>query len=231
MRRIRPGPKVPHHWSRLDEVRAKLSSPLTAGADPTTVEKDLEAHRQLLLKQAEELAAAKRQLEINRREYDRAHGFTPAGDNPSRAGLIRRRGGGLGAEIARDGAESPACHGATRLQHPRQEHARGAAARAEPPRGRRAARTAGNQLINAATRAVDPMYATPPQLSRSRRCSTGRTRPRDTRVRSPHQAGTGITGPPMRAPPAQGQPPGIGSAAAAGHHQAGIRRKNPRGRR
>jgi hypothetical protein len=44
----------------MDEVRAKLSSPLTAGADATTIEADLEAHRQLLLQQAEELAAAKR---------------------------------------------------------------------------------------------------------------------------------------------------------------------------
>ncbi|KAK1644069.1 hypothetical protein QYE76_061874 [Lolium multiflorum] len=102
------GPKAPAPPSRLDEVRAKLSSPLTAGADPSSIEKDLEAHRQLLLKQAEELSAAKRQMEITQREYNRAHGFTPAGDNPSRAGQIRRRGGGLGAEIARDGAESPA---------------------------------------------------------------------------------------------------------------------------
>ncbi|KAK1665044.1 hypothetical protein QYE76_053203 [Lolium multiflorum] len=83
------GPKEPPPPSRLDEVWEKLSSPLTAGADPTTIEADLESHRQLLLKQAEELAAAKRQLEITRREYDRAHGFTPAGNNPSRAGQIR----------------------------------------------------------------------------------------------------------------------------------------------
>jgi hypothetical protein len=85
-----------------------LSSPLTAGGDPATIEADLEEHRQLLLRQAEELATAKRQLEITRREYDRAHGFTPGGDNPSRAGQIRRRGGGLAAEIDRDGAEAPA---------------------------------------------------------------------------------------------------------------------------
>ncbi|KAK1653716.1 hypothetical protein QYE76_071521 [Lolium multiflorum] len=102
------GPRAPAPPSRLDEVRAKLSSPLTAGADPSSIEKDLETHRQLLLMQAEELSAAKRQMEITQREYNRAHGFTPAGDNPSRAGHIRRRGGGLGAEIARDGAESPA---------------------------------------------------------------------------------------------------------------------------
>jgi hypothetical protein len=43
----------------------------------------LEAYRLLPLKQAEEVAVAKRQLEITRREYDRTHGFTPAGNNPS----------------------------------------------------------------------------------------------------------------------------------------------------
>ncbi|KAK1649207.1 hypothetical protein QYE76_067012 [Lolium multiflorum] len=100
------GPKAPPPPSRLDEVRAKLSSPVTAGANPTTIEADLEAHRRLLLMQAEELATAKRQLEITQREYNRAHGLTPGGDNPSRAGQIRRRGGGLGAEIDRDGAEA-----------------------------------------------------------------------------------------------------------------------------
>ncbi|XP_051178949.1 uncharacterized protein [Lolium perenne] len=102
------GPKEPAPPSRLDEVRAKLSSPLTAGGDATVVEADLEAHRQLLLKQADELATAKRQLEITRCELDRAHGVTPGGNNPSRAGMIRRLGGGLGAEIDRDGAEAPA---------------------------------------------------------------------------------------------------------------------------
>ena len=100
------GPKAPPPPSRLEEARAKLSTPLTAGADPTTIGPDLEAHRQFLLKQAEEVAAAKRQLEITRREFDRAHGFTPAGNDPSRAGQIRRRGGGLGAEIDRDGTDS-----------------------------------------------------------------------------------------------------------------------------
>jgi hypothetical protein len=70
------GPKAPPPPSRLDEARAKLSTPLTAGGDTTTIETDLEAHRQLLLKQADEVAAAKRRLEITRRELDRAHGCT-----------------------------------------------------------------------------------------------------------------------------------------------------------
>ncbi|KAK1558230.1 hypothetical protein QYE76_018039 [Lolium multiflorum] len=105
---LEPAPASPPPAPASCRSPGKAEFPAHAGADPATIEKDLEAHRQLLLRQAEELAAAKRQLEINRREYDRAHGFTPGGDNPSRAGQIRRRGGGLGAEIARDGAESPA---------------------------------------------------------------------------------------------------------------------------
>ncbi|KAK1618858.1 hypothetical protein QYE76_024375 [Lolium multiflorum] len=104
------GAKAPPPPSRLEQVRAKLSTPLTtgSGADAAAVEADLEAHRVLLLRQAEELAAAKRQWDITQREYNRAHGLTPAGDNPSRAGQIRRRGRDLGAEIDRDGADEPA---------------------------------------------------------------------------------------------------------------------------
>ncbi|KAK1646049.1 hypothetical protein QYE76_063854 [Lolium multiflorum] len=107
------GPKAPPPPSRLDEVRAKLSSPLTAGGDTTTVEADLEAHRQLLLQQADELATAKRQLAITRREYEHAHGFTPGGNNPSRAGMIRRRGGGLGRDRARRHGSTGSIQGAT----------------------------------------------------------------------------------------------------------------------
>ncbi|KAK1681614.1 hypothetical protein QYE76_042462 [Lolium multiflorum] len=153
------GPKAPAPPSRLDEVRAKLSSPLTAGADPSTVEVDLETHRQLLLKQAEELAAARRQMEITQRKYNRTHGFTPDGDNPSRAGQIRRRGDSLGAEIDRDGAGVGSC-GAARLQHPRQEHALRRRRRVEPPRRRRVTPQTKrvSELLNAATkRANDPV--------------------------------------------------------------------------
>jgi hypothetical protein len=54
------------------------------------------------------VAAAKRQLEITQREYNRAHGFTPASINHTRAGPLHRRGSGLGVEINRDGGASPA---------------------------------------------------------------------------------------------------------------------------
>jgi hypothetical protein len=67
----------------------------------------LEQHRQLLLQQADKLAAAKRQLEITTREYNTAHGFTPAADGPSRAGDVRRRGGGLSGELDCDTDSAP----------------------------------------------------------------------------------------------------------------------------
>ncbi|KAK1613867.1 hypothetical protein QYE76_019384 [Lolium multiflorum] len=138
------GPKAPPPPSRLDAVRAKLSTPLTPGADPTAIEADLEAHRQLLLKQTEELAAAKRQMEITQREYNRAHGLTPGGDEPSRAGHIRRRGRDLGAEIARDGL--------LRRLRPRELPTRRV-----------------TELLNAANRQIaDPRYVNAPRASHAR---------------------------------------------------------------
>ncbi|KAK1665990.1 hypothetical protein QYE76_054149 [Lolium multiflorum] len=181
------GPRAPAPPSRLDEVRAKLSSPLTAGADPSAIEKDLETHRQLLLMQAEELSAAKRQMEITQREYNRAHGFTPAGDNPSRAGQIRRRGGGLGAEIARDGAESPAPSMEQPVYNTPDKNMRAAQAAAEELsrlQGEELRRQTKRvtELLNAATKqSADPRYATAPRASHARGAAgNDRDGPRDT---------------------------------------------------
>ncbi|KAK1652025.1 hypothetical protein QYE76_069830 [Lolium multiflorum] len=65
----------------------------------------LEAHRQLLLSRPKNGAL---RWDITQREYNRAHGLTPGGDGPSRAGQIRRRGRDLGAELDRDGVEASA---------------------------------------------------------------------------------------------------------------------------
>ncbi|KAK1649163.1 hypothetical protein QYE76_066968 [Lolium multiflorum] len=168
------GAKAPPPPSRLDEVWAKLSSPLTAGADPSAIEKDLETHRTLLLMQAEELSATKRQMEITQREYNRAHGFTPAGDNPSRAGHIRRRGGGLGAEIARDGAESPAPSMEPPVYNTPDKNMRAAQAAAEELsrlQGEELRRQTKRvtELLNAATKqSADPRYAHAPRASHAR---------------------------------------------------------------
>jgi hypothetical protein len=53
-----PGPPPPPP-SKLEAARAKLHTPLAAGADPSALETELEAHRLLLLQQADEISAAK----------------------------------------------------------------------------------------------------------------------------------------------------------------------------
>ncbi|KAK1606049.1 hypothetical protein QYE76_029722 [Lolium multiflorum] len=168
------GPKAPPPPSRLDAVRAKLSTPLTPGADPTAIEADLEAHRQLLLKQTEELAAAKRQMEITQREYNRAHGLTPGGDGPSRAGQIRRRGRDLGAEIARDGAPSPTLSAELPVYNTPDKNMRAAEAAAEELNrleGEELRRQTKRvtELLNAANKqAADPRYVNAPRASHAR---------------------------------------------------------------
>ncbi|KAK1666788.1 hypothetical protein QYE76_054947 [Lolium multiflorum] len=152
----------------------KAEHPLTTGGDPTTVEADLEAHRQLLLKQTEELAAAKRQMEITQREYNRAHGLTPGGDEPSRAGHIRRRGRDLGAEIARDGAPSPAPSAELPVYNTPDKNMRAAQAAAEELnrlQGEELRRQTKRvtELLSAATRqAADPRYVNAPRASHAR---------------------------------------------------------------
>ncbi|KAK1680935.1 hypothetical protein QYE76_041783 [Lolium multiflorum] len=129
------GAKAPPPQSRLEEVRAKLRTPLTTGGDPSTVEADLEAHHQLLLKQTEELAAAKRQWEITQREYNRAHGLTPGDDNPTAAEeLDRLEGEELRRQTERVTELLKAANRQSkdpRYAHaPRASHARGAAGNA-----------------------------------------------------------------------------------------------------
>ncbi|KAK1683164.1 hypothetical protein QYE76_044012 [Lolium multiflorum] len=148
------GPRAPAPPSRLDEVRAKLSSPLTAGADPSAIEKDLETHRQLLLMQAEELSAG---------------------------------GGGLGAEIARDGAESPAPSMEQPVYNTPDKNMRAAQAAAEELsrlQGEELRRQTKRvtELLNAATKqSADPRYATAPRASHARGAAgNDRDGPRDT---------------------------------------------------
>ncbi|KAK1617033.1 hypothetical protein QYE76_022550 [Lolium multiflorum] len=179
------GAKAPPPPSRLDEVRAKLSTPLTPGPTPPPSRRTW--RRTASSSSAdEELAAAKRQLEINQREYNRAHGFTPAGDNPSRAGQIRRRGGGLGAEIARDGAESPAPSAEQPVYNTPDKNMRAAQAAAEELNrleGEELRRQTKRvtELLNAATKPADPRYAHAPRASHARGAAgNDRDGPRDT---------------------------------------------------
>ena len=180
------GPKAPPPPSRLDAVRAKLSTPLTPGADPTAIEADLEAHRQLLLKQTEELAAAKRQMEITQREYNRAHGLTPGGDEPSRAGHVRRRGRDLGDEIARDGAPSPAPSAELPVYNTPDKNMRAAEAAAEELNrleGEELRRQTKRvtELLSAANRQIaDPRYVNVPRTHARGAAGNDREGARDT---------------------------------------------------
>ncbi|KAK1647766.1 hypothetical protein QYE76_065571 [Lolium multiflorum] len=195
-------------------------------ADAAAVEADLEAHRVLLLKQTEELAAAKRQWDITQREYNRAHGLSPGGDNPSRAGQIRRRGRDLGAEIDRDGADAPAPSMELPIYNTPDKNMLAAEAAAEELHRlegeelrRQTARV--TELVKAANRhPKDPRYAPAPRASHARGAagnardtaestSPAPSRRNDSRAthasssRPSHQPGGGSSR--SRAPPSRNQ--------------------------
>jgi hypothetical protein len=181
-------PPPPPPPSKLEAARAKMSTPITAGTDPSTLEADLEAHHLLLVQQADEVAAAKRQLEITTREYNRAHGFTPAGDGPSRAGQIRRRGGALGEEIDRDGKAMPAVSLGRPIYNTPKKNVRVATAaveelsRLEGEELRRQTKRVAELLRIATEQHNDPRYAgNTPSVSLARGAAGGtKSGPRDT---------------------------------------------------
>ncbi|KAK1556108.1 hypothetical protein QYE76_037138, partial [Lolium multiflorum] len=178
------------------------STPLTTGAgtDAAAVEADLEAHRVLLLKQTEELAAAKRQWDITQREYNRAHGLTPGGDNPSRAGQIRRRGRDLGAEIDRDGADEPAPSMELPIYNTPDKNMLAAEAAAEELH-----RLEGEELRRQTARVADLVKAANCSNARdtAESASPAPSRPDSRHTRNPerpshHQRARARTGPPSR---------------------------------
>jgi hypothetical protein len=76
-----------------------LRAPLDLTTDPVKVSEDLEWTRRNLLKEAIDIEDTRRRVLSTLHEYNTAHGFTPAGDGPSRAGQVRQRGRELGAEL------------------------------------------------------------------------------------------------------------------------------------
>ncbi|KAK1616962.1 hypothetical protein QYE76_022479 [Lolium multiflorum] len=181
------GPKAPAPPSRLDEVRAKLSSPLTAGADPSAIEKDLETHRQLLL--AGGRAVCRKA----------AHGDHPTRVQPRSRLHARRRqpkpgrpdspeGRRPGREIARDGAESPAPSAEQPIYNTPDKNMRAAQAAAEELN-----RLEGEELRR-----------------QTKRATTGMARGHG-RVHLATAAGTGTPGPPTQVPAAR-----AGRQAASG---------------
>jgi hypothetical protein len=89
----------PSEWDVLDAAITDLRAPLDISADPVKVSEDLERTRLNLLKEAVDVNDTRRRVLSTINEYNIAHGFTPAGDGPSRAGQVRQRGCELGAEL------------------------------------------------------------------------------------------------------------------------------------
>jgi hypothetical protein len=83
----------------LDAAITDLRAPLDLTADPVKVSEDLERTRRNLLKEAIDVEDIRRRILSMIQEYNTAHGFTPAGDGPSRAGQVRQRGRVLDAEL------------------------------------------------------------------------------------------------------------------------------------
>jgi hypothetical protein len=83
----------------LDAAIKDLHALLDIFADPAKDFEDLERTRLNLLKEAVDVDDTRRCVLSTINKYNVAHGFTPAGDGPSRVGQVRQRGRELGAEL------------------------------------------------------------------------------------------------------------------------------------
>ncbi|KAK1664494.1 hypothetical protein QYE76_052653 [Lolium multiflorum] len=171
------GAKAPPPPSRLDGRGQAEPPALTHGADPAP-SKDTEEPPSAPPPGKRKKLAAAGAVEITQREYNRAHGLTPGGDNPSRAGQIRRRGRDLGAEIDRDGADEPAPSMELPIYNTPDKNMLAAEAAAEelPPRKRKLRRRqAGGELRRGGQppSAGPQVRPCPQSFSRSWRCRQG----------------------------------------------------------
>jgi hypothetical protein len=75
--------------------------PVVATADLAMTQDELEAQRQQILQEANEIIHARQELDITFREYNIAHGFTLVNNEPGRVGDVRNRGRNLNKELNR----------------------------------------------------------------------------------------------------------------------------------
>ena len=87
----------------LQEAIERLGMPILASADPEEAHAHLEEQRKAMHAEAQELARAKLDYELNVREYNGAQLRTPRHEGPSRIKEVRARGKALNAEIGREG--------------------------------------------------------------------------------------------------------------------------------
>jgi hypothetical protein len=74
----------------LDAAITDLRTPLDLTADPVKISEDLERTCRNLLKEAIDVEDTRRCILSMLHKYNTAHGFTPAGDGPSRVGQVRQ---------------------------------------------------------------------------------------------------------------------------------------------
>jgi hypothetical protein len=74
----------------LDAAITDLRAPLDISAVPVKASEDLEWTHLNLLKEAVDVDDTRRRVLSTINEYNVAHGFTPAGDGPSRVGQVRQ---------------------------------------------------------------------------------------------------------------------------------------------
>src|SRR5664279_826167 len=94
---------VPVRPNPLQETIEKLAMTVVPSADAALTQTQLEEQRQYILQEAIEVARVRQEFDISLREYNKAHGFTPVANHPSRIDDVRNRGKNLNVEIARDG--------------------------------------------------------------------------------------------------------------------------------
>jgi hypothetical protein len=83
----------------LDAAITDLRAPLDLTADLVKIFEDVERMCRNLLKEAVDVKDTRRRILSMIQEYNTAHGFTSAGDGPSRAGQLLQRGRELGAKL------------------------------------------------------------------------------------------------------------------------------------
>jgi hypothetical protein len=72
----------------LDAAITDQHTPLELTTDPVKISEDLERMRRNLLKEAVDIEDTRRRILSTIQEYNTAHGITPVGDRPSRAGQV-----------------------------------------------------------------------------------------------------------------------------------------------
>jgi hypothetical protein len=90
---------LPPERDVLDAAITDLRAPLDISADLVKVSEDLERTCLNLLKEAVDVDDTHRRVLSTINEYNVTHGFTPAGEGPSRVGQVHHRGRELGAEL------------------------------------------------------------------------------------------------------------------------------------